>query len=126
MTAPVLCDCLSKLDRRDGLRCGHNSAVLCGWCGQGVEFWPSRVCEEPTNHILATYECDCGDLLRVSDDNLHLHRRCNLIGDRGYATTAVLLLTLILGSLGFLLVLDAGQNMRCDRDPDLAYCEVTK
>ena len=82
--------------------------IDCGWCGDPADRWPTRTCEEPENHILATYDCDCGDTLRVNDDNLHLHKRCREIGS---ATVAVFLFSIVLFSLFALAVIGGRAGM---------------
>jgi hypothetical protein len=51
----------------------------CTHCGDNIDVWPSRDCEEPLEHAEATRICDCGEELHVTDSNLSSHRRCHLI-----------------------------------------------
>lgn len=54
----------------------------CPTCEKSVTNWPATDCETPEAHVLATYGCDCGDVVTVADviDNPRRHRRCHLIG----------------------------------------------
>lgn len=95
----------------------------CSFCGELTSVWPRRSCETPLEHVGATYDCDCGEQVVITDE-LGKHRRCNLIGDReaGYVSTVAFLLFIIAGSLVFLALLAGGQHVMCGQDPTIAYC----
>lgn len=66
----------------------HTTAIntaettACGFCGRPTATWPGKDCEQPEEHVGATYGCDCGETVTIEQAlaDPRRHRRCNLIG----------------------------------------------